>query len=57
MKKGEKVMLMWAAAARDPSEFPDPETIDIERTPNRPMAFGVGLHRFTPGLRRYPRTA
>jgi cytochrome P450 len=45
MKKGEKVMLMWAAANRDPSEFPDPETIDIERSPNRHMAFGVGLHR------------
>jgi cytochrome P450 len=45
LKKGEKVMLMWAAANRDPSEFPDPESIDIERAPNRHMAFGVGLHR------------
>lgn len=45
MKQGEKVMLMWAAANYDPAEFPDPHRIDIERRPNRHMAFGVGLHR------------
>jgi cytochrome P450 len=45
LKAGDRVMLMWAAANRDPAEFPDPGTIDIERHPNRHMAFGVGLHR------------
>lgn len=45
MKAGDRVMLMWAAANRDPAEFPDPDRIDIERHPNRHMAFGVGLHR------------
>ncbi len=45
MKAGERVMLMWAAANHDPAEFADPHTVDLERTPNRHMAFGVGLHR------------
>lgn len=45
LKTGDKVMLMWSASNRDPAEFDDPETIDIERHPNRHMSFGVGLHR------------
>jgi len=45
LKAGDRVMLMWAASNRDPAEFEDPDTIDIERHPNRHMAFGVGLHR------------
>jgi len=45
LKAGDRVMLMWASANRDPAEFPDPDKIDIERHPNRHMAFGVGLHR------------
>jgi cytochrome P450 len=45
LKAGDRVMLMWAASNRDPAEFDDPDTIDIERHPNRHMAFGVGLHR------------
>jgi cytochrome P450 len=45
LKAGDRVMLMWAAANRDPAEFPDPDEIDIERHPNRHMSFGVGLHR------------
>jgi cytochrome P450 len=42
---GDKVVLSVAAAGRDPAEFPDPEQFDIERTPNRHIAFGVGVHR------------
>jgi cytochrome P450 len=45
LRAGDRIMLMWAAANRDPTEFDDPDTIDIERHPNRHMAFGVGLHR------------
>lgn len=45
LKAGDRVMLMWSASNRDPAEFDDPDTIDIERHPNRHMAFGVGLHR------------
>jgi cytochrome P450 len=46
LKSGERAMLMWAAANRDPQVFDKPDTIDFSR-PNarRHMAFGVGIHR------------
>jgi cytochrome P450 len=42
---GDRALLMWASANRDPAVFPDPDTVDLDRTPNRHLAFGVGLHR------------
>jgi cytochrome P450 len=45
MHEGDKVLMMYWAANRDPKAFPDPETIDIFRTNNRHMAFGLGPHR------------
>jgi cytochrome P450 len=45
MHEGEKVLMMFWAANRDPKAFPDPEQIDIFRTNNRHMAFGLGPHR------------
>jgi cytochrome P450 len=42
---GDRVLLAWASANRDPAQFSDPDTIDIERWPNRHTAFGVGIHR------------
>ena len=45
LKAGEKTMLMWAAANRDPEAFEDPDTLKLDRHPNRHMAFGVGQHR------------
>ena len=43
---GDRAILMWAAANRDPAMFEDPETLDLSR-PNakKQMAFGVGIHR------------
>ena len=32
------------SANRDGSEFPDPETLDITREPNRHLALGMGAH-------------
>jgi cytochrome P450 len=43
--EGEKVQLCWMAANHDPAEFPEPDTIDFTRSPNRHLAFGVGVHR------------
>ena len=45
LKKGEQVLIMYAAANRDPSQFEDPETIDLSRKATRHMAFGLGVHR------------
>jgi cytochrome P450 len=45
MSEGDKVLLMFWAASRDPQAFPDPEKIDIFRQDNRHMAFGLGPHR------------
>ncbi|MEQ8660304.1 MAG: cytochrome P450, partial [Gammaproteobacteria bacterium] len=33
-----------AAANRDPAQFPDAETFDVARTPNRHLAFAHGIH-------------
>jgi cytochrome P450 len=45
MKPGDRVMMTWAAANRDPAEFDDPKGFHPTREPNRHMAFGVGSHR------------
>ncbi|WP_326557739.1 cytochrome P450 [Micromonospora sp. NBC_01796] len=42
---GERVMLAFAAANRDPAAFDDPTEVRLDRTPNRHVAFGSGIHR------------
>jgi len=42
--KGEMVMPFIGAADRDPSQFPDPDRLDLGRTDNRHIAFGWGIH-------------
>lgn len=43
--EGEKVGLHWMSANHDPEEFPDPESVILDRSPNRHVAFGIGPHR------------
>jgi cytochrome P450 len=45
LHKGERVLLAWASANRDPNQFDDPDTLNIERWPNRHTGFGIGVHR------------
>lgn len=46
IKKGDRALLAWSSGNRDPKgDFVNPDEIDIERTPNRHLAFGVGSHR------------
>ncbi len=43
--EANKVVLAWIASAnRDEAEFPDADRFDIEREPNRHIAFGRGIH-------------
>lgn len=45
VKKGERIVLSFPAANRDPEVFEDPEEIRIDRQKNRHVAFGSGIHR------------
>lgn len=42
---GDRVLFSWMSANRDEAHFPDPDTVDLGRTPNAHVAFGVGAHR------------
>ncbi len=44
IRRGERVLLMLAAANRDPRTFVDPDTLDLARRGARPLAFGHGAH-------------
>jgi cytochrome P450 len=41
---GTFITIGIGAANRDPAEFPDPDRLDLSRTPNRHLAFGSGAH-------------
>lgn len=43
--KGSRVMMLLAAAHRDPRVFDDPERFDVFRRPRRHLGFGDGVHR------------
>lgn len=44
VKKGDQVLLPWAAANWDGNKFPNPDQLILDRTPNRHLAFGTGSH-------------
>jgi cytochrome P450 len=44
LKRGEQIVAMLAAANLDPSANTCPEKLDLERRPNRHIAFGTGIH-------------
>ena len=44
MREGDKIIVSFTAANRDPKVFENPETFDITRQPNPHLAFGYGPH-------------
>jgi len=43
-KRGNTIGLLYGAANRDPAAFENPDSFDINRTPNKHLAFGKGRH-------------
>jgi cytochrome P450 len=44
LSRGDRVLLLIAAANRDPRKFSAPDRIDIRRHPNEHLSFGLGTH-------------
>ncbi|MGY9055714.1 MAG: cytochrome P450, partial [Alphaproteobacteria bacterium] len=45
MKPGDKVLMTFPAANRDPAVFENPDEVVLDRQQNRHLAFGTGIHR------------
>jgi cytochrome P450 len=45
LKPGDRVLMSFASANRDPDVFDRPDEIVLDRWPNKHQAFGLGLHR------------
>jgi cytochrome P450 len=44
IRAGDKVVIWFGAANRDPEVFADPGRLDLQRDPNPHVAFGIGPH-------------
>ncbi|WP_030774911.1 cytochrome P450 family protein [Streptomyces sp. NRRL F-2664] len=44
VETGDPVLVVLAAADRDPERFPDPDTLDLSRTDNQHLGYGHGIH-------------
>lgn len=45
MKAGDRILMAFPAANRDPEVFEDPDRVVLDRAVNRHVAFGSGIHR------------
>jgi cytochrome P450 len=44
LHENDRILLFWAAANHDPAAFDHPEELQLGRTPNRHLSFGIGSH-------------
>jgi cytochrome P450 len=44
IREGQKVVMYFGSANRDPAKFEAPDRLDLARTPNEHIAFGTGPH-------------
>jgi cytochrome P450 len=45
MSAGDRVLMAFPAANRDPRQFDRPDEVILDRENNRHVAFGAGIHR------------
>lgn len=45
MKQGERILMNFPGANRDPEVFDEPDRVILDRALNRHVAFGAGIHR------------
>jgi cytochrome P450 len=45
LRSGDRVLIPFGAADRDPEKFENPDEVDLTREPNPHLAFGGGRHR------------
>lgn len=44
VSEGDPVLVVLAAADRDPERFAEPDTLDLSRTDNQHLGYGHGIH-------------
>jgi cytochrome P450 len=44
LRRGDCIVALLGAANADPARFPDPEKLDLSRSPNPHVSFGSGIH-------------
>lgn len=44
IREGQKVVMYFGSANRDPEKFAEPDRLDLTRAPNEHIAFGTGPH-------------
>jgi cytochrome P450 len=45
LEQDERLWISWAGANMSPATFEDPAQVKLDRSPNRHVAFGIGIHR------------
>lgn len=44
IREGDPVLVVLAAADRDPARFPEPDSLDLSRRDNQHLGYGHGIH-------------